>query len=120
MGDWISERPDLVRALEDRLTGEWGLEPGAAMVDYPAYPDMLQLRLLLVRRDRRVQRLTPAGAEGLIDLPRLGRSLHHAARVFRVFSLERVEPKDAGPLLELLEASPEQVEVRLADERPLY
>jgi hypothetical protein len=120
IGDWISERPDLVRELEERLASEWGLEPGAAMVDYPSYSGMLQLRLLLVRRDGRVQRLTPAGAEGIIDLPRLGRSLHHAARVFRVFTMERVAPKDPAPLLELLEASPDQVQARLEDERPIY
>jgi hypothetical protein len=120
IGEWISDRPDLVRELEERLACEWGLQPGAAMVDYPSYPGMLQLDLLLVRRDGRVQRLTPAGAEGIIDLPRLGRSLHHAARVFRVFTLERVAPKDPAPLLDLLEASPEQVQTRLEDDRPLY
>jgi hypothetical protein len=120
IGEWISERPDLVRRLEKRLAREWGIEPRSAMVDYPGYPGMLQLDLLLVRRDGRVQRLTPAGAEGIIDLPRLGRSLHHAARVFRVFTLDRVEPKDPTPLLELLEAPPEQVDERLKDDRPLY
>jgi hypothetical protein len=63
---------------------------------------MLELRLLLVRRKGEVRRLTSEGEAGLIDLPRLGRSLHHTTRVLRVFSLERVDSIDAAPLLELL------------------
>jgi len=89
-------------------------------VDYPSYTDILQLRLLLCRRDGEVQRLTPAGEKGLIDLPRLGRSLHHAARVFRVFTLEAIASRDPGPLLELLAAPPGDVERRLDAGRALY
>jgi hypothetical protein len=40
--------------------------------------------------------------------------------VFRVFTLTRVEPKDAGPLLGLIEASAEEVEGRLKEARALY
>lgn len=120
LANWTAERPDLVRELEARLAAEWGLRPGSVFVDHPAYPGMLQLRLLLVRRGDEVQRLTPAGERGLIDLPRIGRSLHHAARVFRVFTLERVRPKDPVPLLELLEASAEEVADRLGQPVPLY
>jgi hypothetical protein len=50
----------------------------------------------------------------------LSRSLHHAARVFRVFTLSRVEPKNPRPLLSLIEASEEEVEARLEESRPLY
>ena len=120
IASWTSERPELVRSLEERLAREWNLPAGSVMVDYPGYPEMLELRLLLVRRGGKVQRLTSAGEEGLIDLPRLSRSLHHAARVFRVFTLERVAARDPAPLLELLEASADELEARLAEERPLY
>jgi HD superfamily phosphohydrolase len=120
IGSWLQERSDLVRRLEDRLAEEWGLTPGHVFVDYPSYPDMLQLDILLVRRGGAVQRLTQEGAEGLIDLPRLSRSLHHAARVFRVFVLGgRLEP-DPGPLLDLLDCSSGDVTDRLSEEKPLY
>jgi HD superfamily phosphohydrolase len=120
IGTWLKERSDLVRGLEERLAEEWGLPAGTVFIDYPSYSEMLQLDILLVRRSGDVQRLTPAGEEGLIDLPRLSRSLHHAARVFRVFVLgERLRP-DPGPLLELLEAGAAEVAARLGDGRPLY
>jgi hypothetical protein len=120
VSSWVAEHPELVEALEVRLADEWGLPPGFVILDYPGYPEMLQLRLLLVRRDGGVQRLTSRGEKGLIDLPRLSRSLHHAARVFRVFTLRRVEPKDPRPLLALIEASAEDVEGRLKETRALY
>ena len=118
---WVESRPALVRKLERRLEKDWGREPGTVFIDYPWYPGMLELRILLVRRSGDVQRLTSSGEKGLIDLPRLGRSLHHAARVFRVFTLEPApERKDPGPLLELLEASAGEVEERLETDRALY
>jgi HD superfamily phosphohydrolase len=117
---WLGTHPDLVRRLERRLAREWGRPEGSVYVDYPAYPRMLELGVLLVRRDGRVQRLTSSGEKGLIDLPRLGRSLHHAARVFRVFTERRLPARDPGPLLELLEAGADEVEARLSDSEPLY
>ncbi|MFW6192470.1 MAG: HD domain-containing protein [Gemmatimonadota bacterium] len=120
MGDWMQTRPDLVRRLEDRLAREWGAAPGAVLVDYPAYPRMLELDLLLERRDGEVQRLTSAGEEGLIDLPRLSHRLHHSARVFRVYTLPAQGRKEAGPVLELLGAAAGEVEERLEEGRPLY
>lgn len=120
IGSWLQERSDLVRGLEDRLAKEWSVPLGSVFVDYPSYPDMLQLGILLVRRTGDVQRLTEKGAEGLIDLPRLSRSLHHAARVFRVFVLgERLAP-DPTPLLELLEAGADEVSTRLRGGAALY
>ncbi len=117
---WTRDRPLLVHRLEDRLAVEWGLPPGTVMLDYPAYPEMLELRLLLVRSSGEVQRLTSAGEKGLIDLPRLSQSLHHAARVFRVFTLDRTTPRDPRPLLELLESSGDEVSRRLEEDRALY
>ena len=117
---WTRDRPGLVHALEERLAVEWGLPPGTVMLDYPAYPEMLELRLLLLRGSGEVQRLTSAGEEGLIDLPRLSQSLHHAARVFRVFTLDRTTAKDPRPLLDLLESSGDEVARRLEESRALY
>ncbi|MFW6192377.1 MAG: hypothetical protein ACOC83_02735, partial [Gemmatimonadota bacterium] len=120
MGRWMQTDPDLVRELEDRLAGEWGMPHGTVLVDYPAYPRMLELKLLLARRGGDVQRLTSAGEKGLIDLPRLSRSLHHSARVFRVFALPPAGRREPGPVLELLQAPAEHVRDRLAEDRPLY
>ena len=120
MGGWMQTAPELVRRVEDRLAREWGLPEGVVLLDYPAYPKMLELDLPLVRRDGEVQRLTSAGEEGLIDLPRLSRSLHHSARVFRIYTLPRQERKDPAPVLELLEAPADQVRRRLEDDTPLY
>jgi hypothetical protein len=88
-------------------------------IDYPSNPNMLQLRLLLVRRRGEVQRLTSEGEEHLIDLPRLGRSLHQATRALRVMCLEPVELRDRGPLLELLSAPAAEAKARLEEDRPL-
>ncbi|HKK07564.1 MAG TPA: hypothetical protein VKA44_01620, partial [Gemmatimonadota bacterium] len=118
-GTWLQERPELARRLEARLGREWGLEDGVVLLDYPAYPAMLDLRLLMVRSGGEVRRLTSAGAEGLLDLPRLSRALHHSARVFRIFTLPATEARDPWPILELLRAPVADAETRLQDPRPI-
>lgn len=119
LSSWPSRRPDLVAALERRMAREWDLSEGAVMLDYPSYPGMLELNLLLVRNDGDVRRLTALGERGLIDIPRLGRSLHHSARVLRIFSFEPSAPRDPKPVLALIEATEEQVEARLDSAVPL-
>jgi len=119
VSSWTSDRPDLVTRLEDRLAGEWGLGPGEVTIDHPSQPGMLEINLLLVRRDSTVQRLTARGARGILDIPRLGRSLYHSARVFRVFAAAPVPRRDPGPLLELIEATPDDVQGRLDDPEPI-
>lgn len=117
---WIPGRRDLVRRVEDRLAVDLGRRPGEVLVDYPANPRMLDLRLLLVRRRGEVQRLTSSGEEGLIDLPRIGRALHHTTRVLRVFTLGRAVPvADPRPLLDLFRMSELEAEARLAEDTPL-
>ena len=120
IAEWVPGNRDLVRRVEDRLALEWGREPGSVFLDYPSNPNMLQLGLLLVRRRGDVQRLTSEGEEHLIDLPRLGRSLHQATRALRVMCLEPVKVRSTGPLLDLLSAPARQVESRLADDRSLF
>jgi len=115
LADWIPGRRDLVRRVEDRLAATMGRLPGEVLVDYPSNPSMLELRLLLVRRRGEVQRLTSAGEAGLIDLPRLGRSLHHTTRVLRVFTLGPAAPVDSAWLLDVLRMDAREVESYLAD-----
>ncbi|MGD2217107.1 MAG: HD domain-containing protein [Gemmatimonadales bacterium] len=104
---WFHLRPDLRAALEDHLAQELGLERGSLFIDYPAKSRLLELDILMLDRDGAVQRLTSAGRAGLIDLPRLGRDLYHAARVMRVFTWPRTELKEPERVLELVTA-PEQ------------
>jgi HD superfamily phosphohydrolase len=106
---WFHRRPDLRAALEDHLAQELGLEPGSLFIDYPAKSRLLELDILMLGRDGGVQRLTPAGRAGLIDLPRLGRDLYHAARVMRVFAWPRFELKDPERVLELVTAPEETI-----------
>ncbi|MGB5525857.1 MAG: hypothetical protein WBN79_03275, partial [Gemmatimonadota bacterium] len=120
IAEWLPQRRDLVRRVEDRLAEDRGLEPGDVFLDYPSNPRMLELRLLLVRRRGEVIRLTSEGEAGLIDLPRLGRSLHHTTRVLRVFSLEPAGRWNPEPLLELLASAEDVVERRLDSSKPIY
>jgi uncharacterized protein len=117
LADWIPGRRDLVRRVEDRLASDLGRAPGEVLVDYPSNPRMLELRLLLVRRRGEVLRLTSAGEVGLIDLPRLGRSLHHTTRVLRVFTLGPAEPIDPTWLLDLCRMDSAAAEAYLAEDR---
>ena len=120
LADWLPGRRDLVRRVENRLAADLGRRPGEVFVDYPSNPRMLDLRLLLVRRRGEVLRLTSSGEEGLIDLPRIGRALHHTTRVLRVFTLERpVRSLDPAGLLELFQLDESEVEGRLSDEGSL-
>ena len=107
---WFNDRPELRAALEDHLAAELGLEPGSVFLDYPAKPGMLELDILMLReRDRTVHRLTSTGRAGLIDLPRLGRDLYHAARVLRVFTWPRTQLENPDRVLELVTAPEEEI-----------
>ncbi len=107
---WFHERPELRAALEDHLAGELGLQPGGLFLDYPAKPRMLELDILMVRRDGEVQRLTAEGQAGLIDLPRLSRDLYHAARVLRVFTSPLVAIPRPESIIDMVTAPEEEVE----------
>jgi len=120
VSSWPSTRADLMVMLEKRMAEEWGVPSESLMLDYPSDPDMLDLNLLLVRKGAVVRRLTTLGERGLIDIPRLGRSLYHSARVLRVFSFDPIPHPDPRPLLELIEASEHDVESRLATGETLF
>ena len=85
---WLGRDTERKRRLEERLARQAGVPEGELMVDYPAKSAMLELDLLIQRRDGTVERLGPGGAPGLIDLPRVARELYQSSRVLRVFTLE--------------------------------
>ena len=113
---WFNGRPGLRTALEDTLAAEYGLEPGSLFLDYPAKPRMLELDILMLRRDDTVQRLTAEGEAGLIDLPRLGLDLYHAARVLRVFCFAPIAIDDPDRIIELVTSPETAIEGLLSDE----
>jgi hypothetical protein len=78
---------------------------------------MLELDILMLSRDGTIQRLTSAGRAGLIDLPRLGRDLYHAARVLRVFTAPRSELARPEEILELVTASEAEIATLLGSSR---
>jgi HD superfamily phosphohydrolase len=89
-GEWIADDRALVVAVEDQLAVECGLAPGELLLDYPAKTQMLGLDILVRRRDGSVRRLTAAGWEGAVNLPKLSEELYGSARWLRVFTCRRV------------------------------
>ena len=110
--EWIAADRSLTCAVEDRLAGELGLEHGELLLDYPEKTLMLDLDLLVLRRNGHVRRLTAEGLEGVINLPMISESLYRSARWLRVFSAKPVElPRKA--LIELVSLSAQEVKARL-------
>ena len=89
-GEWIAEDRALVVAVEDQLAHELGLAAGELLLDYPTQTQMLGLDIPVLRRDGGVTRLTAAGWEGAINLPKLSEELYRSARWLRVFASRRV------------------------------
>ena len=89
-GEWIADDRALVVTVEDQLARELGLAPGEVLLDYPTKTQMLGLDIPVLRRDGGVRRLTAAGWEGAINLPKLSEELYGSARWLRVFACRRV------------------------------
>lgn len=89
-GEWIADDRALVLAVEDQLARELGLSPGEVLLDYPTKTQMLGLDIPVRRRDGTVRRLTAAGWEGAINLPKLSEELYGSARWLRVFACRRL------------------------------
>ena len=89
-GEWIADDRALVVAVEDQLARELGLAAGEVLLDYPAKTEMLGLDIPVRRRDSTVRRLTAAGWEGAVNIPRLSEELYGSARWLRVFACRRV------------------------------
>ncbi|MBU6366975.1 MAG: HD domain-containing protein [Gemmatimonadetes bacterium] len=116
--EWIASDYPLTRRVEEALARELGLPAGALLLDYPAKTQMLGLDLPVLRRDGRVARLTAAGWEDAINLPRLSDELYRSARRLRVFTADRTAlPHDR--LLRLLREDGAAVRERVAAGRPL-
>jgi hypothetical protein len=89
--DWAVGDSPWKRAVEDELAAELGLESGEVIIDFPVKRAMFQLDVLVERRGGGVDRLGPEGLPGVVDLPRVAMGLYSAARVLRVFTMERRE-----------------------------
>jgi hypothetical protein len=112
VGEWIAEDRALVVAVEDRLARELKLRPGEILVDYPVKTQMLGLDIPVRRRDGSVRRLTAAGWEGAVNLPKLSEELYGSARWLRVFAIERV-PIGRDAIIRLAALSADDVRSRL-------
>lgn len=107
-GEWIAEDRALTALVEDRLGGEFGLDRGELLLDYPAKTQMLDLDLAVVRGSGEVRRLTSEGWQGSINLPRLADELYRSARWLRVFAARRVSV-DRERILEVVNSSPTEI-----------
>jgi HD superfamily phosphohydrolase len=111
-GEWIADDRALVVAVEDQLAREVGLAPGELLLDYPAKTQMLGLDIPVLGRRGGVRRLTAAGWQGAINLPKLSEELYGSARWLRVFACRRV-PVAHAAVVRLATWSAEEVRRRL-------
>jgi HD superfamily phosphohydrolase len=111
-GEWIADDRALVVAVEDHLARELGLAPGELLLDYPTKTQMLGLDIPVLRRDGSVRRLTAAGWEGAVNLPKLSEELYGSARWLRVFACRRVDV-DRQAIVRLAGMSADEVRARL-------
>ncbi len=101
---WVTDDPGHRRVVEDAWAVELDLEPGELFVDFPVKRQMFQLDVLVRRRSGKIERLTPDGLPGLIDLPRVADELYRSTRVLRIFTLERRKLDVADAIARLTES----------------
>jgi HD superfamily phosphohydrolase len=89
-GEWIADDRELTRSVENALAAEIGLEAGEVLLDYPAKTQMLGLDLLVQRPYGEVRRVTAAGWEGAINLPKISEEFYRSARWLRVYTSARM------------------------------
>ncbi len=116
--EWIADDRVLTVAVENALAKEVGLVPGELLLDYPAKTQMLGLDLLVQRPYGEVRRLTAAGWEGAVNLPKLSEEFYRSARWLRVYTAPRVAI-DPNAIVRLASMHRDEVRERIADERPL-
>ena len=102
--EWIASDRKRVTDAENLLAGEFGLDAGELLLDYPAKTQMLGLDIPVLRRSGKVERLTGEGWIGTINLPSLSEELYKSARWLRVFTAKRtkLEPRKILGALERL------------------
>ena len=110
--EWIADDRPLTVAVENALAREVGLQPGELLLDYPEKTQMLGLDLLVQRPYGEVRRLTAAGWEGAINLPKLSEEFYRSARWLRVYTAPRVAI-DPVSLLRLAHMHRDQVRERI-------
>ncbi len=112
IGEWIADDRELVVAVENQLAQELHLAPGQLLLDYPIKTQMLGLDIPVRRRDGSVKRLTAAGWEGAVNLPKLSEELYGSARWLRVFAATKV-PIARSAVIALASLSANDVRARL-------
>jgi HD superfamily phosphohydrolase len=110
--EWIADDPKLTAAVENQLASEVRLQPGELLLDYPAKTQMLGLDLLIQRPYGDVRRVTAAGWEGVINLPRLSEEFYRSARWLRVFTSVRMA-LDPARFMNLARLPADEVRARL-------
>ena len=111
--EWIADDRTLVVDVENALARELGLTPGAVLLDFPAKTQMLGFDIAVLRRSGSVERISPEGWAGAINLPALADQLYASARWLRVFAAAPLSiPRNA--LLDLIGQSPAMLRRKLA------
>lgn len=85
---WVGEDGPRRRQAEDLLARELELGIGEVFIDFPGKQKMLELDLLVQRRNGGVERLRDGGLPGLLDLPAVAEELYQSTRVLRVFTFQ--------------------------------
>ena len=110
--EWMADDRALTLTVENALAIELGLAPGDLLLDYPAKTQMLGLDLLVQRPDGEVRRVTTAGWEGAINLPKLSEEFYQSARWLRVYTARRIA-LDREAVLQLAKMPVEEVRRRV-------
>lgn len=116
--EWIADDRPLTVAVENALAAEVGLSPGELLLDYPEKTQMLGLDLLVQRSYGEVRRLTAAGWEGAINLPKLSEEFYRSARWLRVYTAPRVAI-DPSKIVRLASMHRDEVRTRVREGRSL-
>jgi HD superfamily phosphohydrolase len=113
--EWIADDRDLVVEVENALAREIDAAPGSILLDFPAKTQMLGVDIAVLRRDGTVQRITPEGWPGAINLHTLSDQLYRSARWLRVFVDSGLgTPIPGASLLDFVLMDPAQIRARLA------
>jgi hypothetical protein len=100
------------------MARELSLAPGVLLLDYPAKTQLLGLDLLVQRPYGEVRRVTAAGWEGAINLPKLSEEFYRSARWLRVYTASRMAV-DPRAVMRLAEMSAGDLRAKLAAGTPL-
>jgi len=117
-GAWVSDDPELVARVEDRIASERGLTRGDVLIDFPKKPEMLSVRLPVRTRKGDVVLLGQESGVDWLGIQRVSHELHTSARRLRVFAAAPCE-FDVHQLMSLVERSGPEVAADLEQDREL-